>query len=200
MQKIAIIGALILGFTPLVIASEQSSIHYTYAVGAAPMIEFAENTAGWGGVVDFELATNNLAPIVRVAGYTTSENFDKINRKTDFALEKEVGITVEPGLRYAFSPFSDSWIVSASMMVDASRRRYRLGTGDDVERSWESLSTHVAGGYRWIWVSRLYVLLGTGPEIPIYDRFEEVHGGNGRSKLFWGAWHLVGMSAVGMVF
>jgi len=58
---------------------------------------------------------------------------------------------------------SDSWMVAGSLVFDISERSYRLAEGRDVRRSWDSVSLHAAGGYRWLWPSRLYVLLGTGP-------------------------------------
>lgn len=107
---------------------------------------------------------------------------------------------VQPGVRYASTPFSDSRVVSETVKIDSTTWHYRKKNGEFLDRSEDSIGLHTGAGYRWIWASRLYVLLATGLPIPVYDRFEMTGTCSTRTKIFWGPWHVEGMRAVGMVF
>jgi hypothetical protein len=180
-------------------AGEQAIKPYDYAIGFAPIAEVSESGIGLGVLSDLEIATADLAPIVRVAVQGSTKASAQGERHID-TLERSAGVTLEPGVRYYLTPFSDSWVFAGTAMIDFADERFKLADGKGVRRTWDSIGAHLAGGYRWIWPSGFYVLLATGPLIPIYDRFDEVQSGGSRTRMFWGSWHLAGLSAIGKAF
>lgn len=179
-------------------SAEETSVAYDYAVGGAPTIARTNDGSILGLALDLEVTSSgDCFPVLRISGLSTQ----RTKKKTDStSLRSSNVIDLEPGIRYYFQPFEDSWTISGLASFARDDETYRLANGDHLKRTSVEAAFHPVGGYRWIWSSKLYVLVGTGLSIPVYGRYEDVETGKRDAKSFWGPWSLKAMSSVGMVF
>lgn len=176
---------------------EAVAVPYEVALGAAPALYASGSSYGVGAAVEAEAATAPpWFPLLRVGAGTFEEDHpeDRSDR-----LRRAVDASLEIGARHYFRPFSHSWQASTSLLANRTQSTYQgAGGSSDVTRSRTTYAVHPAGGYRWLWGSGFFVLLGTGVSIPVYDVSEADAGGAAKGRAFWGPWRIVGMSALGV--